>query len=265
MDPKKIKKHIFKKLNHYVYLLIDKNKNEIFYVGRGENERMFAHEFEALKKDLENPSEKESRIRQLNETDSIDYCVLRHGLSLEEAINVEAAVIDLMKSAYINQKFPITNKYRGFGLTKGIMSLEKVMRTYSGGYLDLNNLQYNILAINLNVTNESEDLYEAVRGDWRIDLRNAKKMDYIVAEDNGVIIGIYKVHHWENASKRYNKKDLTPEQWENACKRKFFTGAEVEDERIKSLYMYKIIDKKKGERIPIRYYMKKESKRNKQS
>ncbi|MEL7643051.1 MAG: GIY-YIG nuclease family protein, partial [bacterium] len=90
-------------LKSYVYLYIDPRNNELFYVGKGTEDRLFAH----LRDQSE--SKKVARIAEIRKNGyepQID--VLRYGLSNSEAALVEAAVIDLIG------KDNLTNKVSGY-------------------------------------------------------------------------------------------------------------------------------------------------------
>lgn len=253
MKTKRFDKEIADQLGHYVYLLIDKTNGEIFYVGKGQGNRIFQHELQALKADLDEDKidDKIRRINELNSTDSIGYCILRHGLSKQEAIVTEAAVIDLLKSKYINLQRPITNKIRGHHHGVGIMSVDQVIERYSKGMLDLDNLEHDILVINISKSRNLDSIYEAVRKYWRINKNRAKKMDYVLAENDGVIVGVFKAYKWEelDAEELDNEKDKNNP-------RKYFIGEEVKDPHIVDLYLHKRINKVHGAQNPIRYYYK---------
>lgn len=259
MKPKPFDSEIIKQINHYVYLLIDRKNQEIFYVGKGKDNRLYNHTYEALKEYIENDSKKIQRIKDLNETGEIDYFILKHGISEPEALMLEAAIIDLLKNDRFKSLHNLTNKNRGFHYDTGLMSDSDILEKYSRGELDINNLKHNILVININKTRKNDDIYEAVRKFWRIDVNRARKMDYVLAENNGAILGVFKVTEW-----KYADKDGNETTKENAY-RKFFEGKEVTEPEILDLYLYKRVKKIHGAQNPIRYYMKKESKRNKKS
>ncbi len=81
---------------YYVYILIDPRDDSIFYVGKGMGQRLLAHGYEAvLKAGLGPRSGKVARIREIRASGHeprID--VVRHGLNEEEALLIEAALID---------------------------------------------------------------------------------------------------------------------------------------------------------------------------
>jgi hypothetical protein len=114
--------NMYEQLLHYVYLYIDPRNNEIFYVGKGNRNRAFAH----LKEESE--KEKVDRIRDIRR-ESLEprIEILVHGIKDDETIRkIEASVIDLIG---IDK---LTNLQRGYESREyGRMSLEQVIATYS--------------------------------------------------------------------------------------------------------------------------------------
>ncbi len=78
-------------LKFYVYLLIDPDKNEPFYVGKGKDNRVFAHINQEITDDEENLKYQEiNRIGREN----VEHIIVRHGLSEQNAFAVEASLIE---------------------------------------------------------------------------------------------------------------------------------------------------------------------------
>ena len=86
-------------LNSYVYVLRDPRDNKIFYVGKGGGEwgsdRPCAHFREA--QNINNKSAKVNRIRDVWESqEPVEWFIVRHGLTTDQAFLVEAALIDAL-------------------------------------------------------------------------------------------------------------------------------------------------------------------------
>ncbi len=80
---------VIDRIGYYVYLLTDPRNGQIFYVGKGNGNRVFAHVNEAI----HNPkkTDKLERIRRIKEGGrDVRYDILRHGLTENEALEVEA-------------------------------------------------------------------------------------------------------------------------------------------------------------------------------
>jgi hypothetical protein len=92
------------KLGHYVYLYIDPETEEVFYVGKGRANRAFSH----LKDTRETAKSKRiERIRKRGQEPRVE--ILKYGLTEKEALLVEATAIDLLDVR------KLTNAVRGHG------------------------------------------------------------------------------------------------------------------------------------------------------
>ena len=88
--------YVSEQLKAYVYLLIDPRDGEVFYVGKGNGSRVFAHALDALG-DEESASDKLDRIREIHAAgQKVEHQLLRFGLTDRTAFEVEAAAIQLL-------------------------------------------------------------------------------------------------------------------------------------------------------------------------
>ena len=91
MFDEKTKQH----LGHYVYFLIDPTTSKPFYVGKGQNDRVFNHISCALENVI--PSDKYDKIREINALGkTVGHLIVRHGLTEKEAFEIEASLIDTL-------------------------------------------------------------------------------------------------------------------------------------------------------------------------
>ena len=83
-------------LGHYVYRLMDPRNGEIFYVGRGRGDRVFAHARGVLDGSPEGVADpKLERIREIKALGmEVHHIIHRHRMSESAAKEVEAALID---------------------------------------------------------------------------------------------------------------------------------------------------------------------------
>lgn len=246
--------HIIKELGYqigsYVYLLVDPRDNQVFYVGKGSNDRVNDHIADALAgKDECNPG----KIAKINEigAENVRQVVLRWGMTDKEALCVESAMIDFCRSGL--KTGPLTNLVSGHGASSnGMLTLEELDEKFTTGDLDLDNLEDNLLCINVNKRRKEGDLYEAIRGDWNISPDEANKTDYVVAEYGGVIIGVFRTDAkgWYPVSPETGKENLR-RRWTR------FDGEAVDDPEIRARYIGKRIPKSSNAQNPVRYFFRK--------
>ena len=86
-------------IDYYVYCLIDSRNKQIFYIGKGCGNRVFAHEQEVAEK------EKNKRIADIKSSGAnVQKFIIRHGLTEIEAFHLEAALIDIFSSKAWNDR-----------------------------------------------------------------------------------------------------------------------------------------------------------------
>ena len=118
---------VAEELKWYVYRLIDPRNGETFYVGKGRENRIFAHAGGMLDGDQEDVSDpKLHRIKEINVSGlEVAHVVHRHEIDSERtAYDVEAALID----AYPG----LTNRVRGHGtMDVGSRHVEEIIAEYA--------------------------------------------------------------------------------------------------------------------------------------
>ena len=239
-------------LKHYVYALIDPRNNKIFYVGKGQGNRVFSHVNGAVESPKE--TDKLKTIREIKrQNKEVRHFIIRHGLDEHEAFLVESVLIDFFTFRDFSEVAKITNISAGHhSFDRGIKTVKECEALYNCETLNNKDIKHNILIINVNRTystgkrknkNSNYDrpnIYEATRGWWVLDIDRAKKVDYVLAEYKGVIRAVFQPEKWLQNPDRGNKR------WG-------FEGKEVADQNILFLYDNKEVQKTKGAANPIRY------------
>jgi uncharacterized protein len=180
---------VAKKLETYVYRLIDPRNGETFYVGKGTNDRVFAHaQGEIADGDL---SAKLRRIREIQVSGfEVAHVIHRHGMSDETAFEVEAALMD----AYAG----LTNVAGGIGSNDfGVMHANEVIRRYAS---PIAVFSHRALLINVNRSALEGSLYEATRYAWKVSLSKAEQTEVVLAVIQGSIVGAFIPERWLEAS-----------------------------------------------------------------
>ena len=108
-------------LKNYVYILYDSVNSQIFYVGRGTDDRCFDHIAEARNTRTRNP--KLDRIRSVGEK-NIDVYLIHWGMTAHQAEKVEASIIDLL-SAFNFRGVDLSNQ-RHEDTEHGFVSVERI-------------------------------------------------------------------------------------------------------------------------------------------
>jgi hypothetical protein len=207
---RKIPPEVAHRLGYYVYLYLDPRNRRVFYVGKGQGQRVLAHLSEV------NESRKVKKLRELQAAGlepRLD--ILAHGLPNEEAaFRVEAAAIDLLGLDRL------TNKVRGIrSLQTGRMPLRDVVAYYGAKRVKVVDPALLIRINRLYRHGMTDDeLYEATRGVWRVGARRLSAT-YAMAVFEGVVREVYRIHTWHKAgttpySSRSRKDVRAPGRWE---------------------------------------------------
>jgi len=233
----KITDEISDVLKSYVYLYIDPRNGEVFYIGKGKGNRLFAH------LDDRSDSEKAARIADIRSgghEPQIDF--LRFGLSDTEASLVEATAIDLIgKGNLTNRVSGLHSRSYGRITSQELLAILKakpVMVRHKALLITINRLYRS------NMT--TVELYEATRGVWKIGLRR-EQLDYAMALYQGVVKEVYRIDQWHPAGTlEYQTRDNSTlninGRWE-------FSGNVAQE--IRAIYVGNSVGK--GGQNPVRY------------
>ncbi|WKZ25004.1 MAG: hypothetical protein QY321_01060 [Patescibacteria group bacterium] len=228
------------KLQYYVYLLRDPRSKKIFYVGKGKGKRINSHELRALVA-IQSTSEKEKIIKSIIASKKTpELLVLRHGLTEQEAFEIESAIIDFLS---YDRKIDLTNLVKGHGsFDRGIMTLQDINLKYQAE--PVKEFRHNAILITINrkfrECKTPKDLYNATRSSWRVKLSRASRTDIACAVYRGIIREVYQPREWVADLKR--------------SPRIMFKGR-IADNKIRNLYVNKSVKHliKQGSSNPIKF------------
>lgn len=202
---------------YYVYVLVDPRDGSIFYVGKGTGQRLLAHGYEAMLKSDPGPrSGKVARIREIREAGfepRID--VVRHGLSEDQALLVEAALIDSVAG--------LTNKVAGRGAAEGRVSLDELVSRYGATPVDPGASP--VLLVRLRPWQDEHEqieqgrfrpgrgyrngmtpreLADSTRAWWRVSPATVERrgIRHAVAVHDGVTRGVMEIGEWVHGENR---------------------------------------------------------------
>lgn len=187
---KEFPRSVIEKLGYYVYLLVDPTTNKIFYVGKGTGNRIFSHVNSAIASPLENDRLDKIRLIQAQGL-QVTHSIIRHGLTENEAFEVEAALIDLIDIR------ELTNVVIGRGSdSRGLMSITDIIAKYLAPEIDITEPAILITVNRLFRRNMSEDeIYEITRGNWVVGVRR-NKAKYALCIFNGTVRQVYEIQRW---------------------------------------------------------------------
>lgn len=226
-------------LESYVYFLINPRNKEIFYVGKGVNDRIFDHILMKIDEDRKNL--KYQTIEDIRrDGDKVELIIFRHGMTDKEAILVESCLIDFIR--YTNSN--LTNIQSGHNsILKGIMTIDEIKRKYNAEPLE--EIPNDFLIININKTykrnSDYDDIYQATKDTWRLDKRRVKKIKYVLSEYDGLIVEVFRVLEWFTKNRPYNKGAIKYGQFYQGWG---FNG-EVANDEIRKIYINKSVKHRK--------------------
>lgn len=182
---------VAKQIGFYVYRLIDPRNGETFYVGKGKGNRVFSHAAGRPEGD----DELNAKMRRIREIQAggfeVGHVIHRHGLSEDQAMEVEAALIDAFPAS--------TNDVAGRGSDeRGVRHFQEIIEQYEAPEAEI---RHRLVAITINrYILERENIYEAVRYAWRLNPGKAKKAEYVLAVERGLIVGVFVARQWLEAT-----------------------------------------------------------------
>ncbi len=243
---KSFSSEVCEKLGHYVYRLIDPRNGQTFYVGQGVGNRVFNHIKDALKycDDEDKISEKIEQIRDIrNSGFEVIHIIQRHGLTKEQADEVEAALIDVypglknIQGGYHSGERGVTNadflqyKYSLKEYEEPDDIKYMIIKTSNERYEDYRNQKYS----------DYDAIYEATRKSWKVKKDRVDKIGYVLGVIDGIVKEVYEVEKWQLA--------------DNEVRYEFI--GHVAPEEIRSIFKDKRIPEKyskKGSANPIQYH-----------
>ncbi len=229
------------RLKSYVYRLIDPRNGETFYVGKGEDNRVFMHVRGEAGTDADVLTEKLKRIREIRvEGFEVAHVIHRHGMDEGTAFEVEAALID----AYPE----VSNLVSGHGSNeRGAMHSKQIIDLYEAKEAVF---RHKAICIIINRTAIERGVNQAVRYAWKLDVNRARRAEIVLAVFDGLIVGVFIAVEWLPATVA-NFPGLPSD----IVDRWGFNGYEAPDTIAKLYLGHRIPNamRKRGAASPIRY------------
>lgn len=182
--------------DYYVYGLVDPRNNSIFYIGKGSGNRIFAHENEIIT----NANKDKLKLETISEIKKcgkeVGKVIIHSNLTEEEAFASEASLINVFN--YFNET-KLTNSVNGHH-SEGCLTVDQYERVHGAELLEEKDIKHSILIIKINrfynPKMNDKEIYDTVRGLWRVSKDRVKKIDYVFGVYNSLIVGVYKPTKW---------------------------------------------------------------------
>lgn len=225
---------VCERIRYYVYILKDPRTSSIFYVGKGLGNRVFMHVANALEAELSN--DKLNLIRDIHKLGlEVEHYILRHGLTEEQALEIESACIDILGIENT------TNIVKGhYSWERGIKTADEIAQFYDARVIQIVEPTI-IISVNRLYKRFMKpiDLYNITRSAWKVSKHRRDQTQYAIAAFQGLVREVYKISSWNINS--YG------DRWE-------FVG-EIAEQEIRDKYINQSLFNyiKKGARNPIKY------------
>ena len=232
---------VIDKMKYYVYRLIDPRNGETFYVGKGKGNRVFNHVKCLEIEKLDKLNDKLQTIYDIKNFGlEVIHVIHRHGMTEDQALEVEAALID----AYPG----VTNIVSGYGSNEfGPMNVMQIINKYSAIEAELS---HKVIMITVNKSASERSIYHATRCAWKLNKNKAEQTDYVLAVKQGIIVEVFKPDRWIVATvDNFNELSFDSDD-------RFGFFGEVAENDIRAMYILKRIPEKyriRGAANPIKY------------
>lgn len=205
------------KLLAYVYGLFDPAEPRWpFYIGKGRGNRLFDHA-RGVPDGTEDHAQLSQKLRQINDIRSagrtVIHKILRFGLTDDEALKIEASMIDLVN--YIKPD-TLTNEISGQGVAEGFYDAGDLAVSLAAQPLIS---EYRLLVIKIErrwsgliekygsaAAVPDDDIFEATKGDWKLSIVRAQQAECVVSVARGLVRGTFVPAGWQDAGYEDRKR-----------------------------------------------------------
>lgn len=221
---------VFDKIRFYVYELIDPRTGQVFYVGKGEKNRVFDHVKCVTKGNTLFSSDQDDdvnlKIKQIKEILcaglQVIYIIVRWGLDDETALEVEAALIDVIPG--------LTNIQNGHNSDRGITDVMSLKTNLSATVYSEPDFDYMIVKTtqkHIDACNGS--IYDATRYCWRVNIDRANNCKYVFSVVQGVVKAVYENPVWTRVTSIPTRCEFEANEAPSGVWNKYF-GKKIPDQ-----------------------------------
>lgn len=190
MNYRRFSPAVCENLGYYVYILKDPRNGEVFYIGKGTNNRVFSHAEDSLDENIANA--RLDCIRAIHADGQRVYITIhRHGLTEKEAFEVESALIDFVGLPNLSNLVAGHHAHE-----HGRMAVDEIIAQYDAPSIPIAEPVILIIINRAYRRGMSQtELYEATRKHWRMSKRR-EKAQYAFSVSNGLVRQVYKIEKW---------------------------------------------------------------------
>ncbi len=236
-------------IKFYVYALFEPEQPRVpFYIGKGKGNRVFSHANGVDPASCEEiRSTKIEKIKQIiNSKQKVNHVIIQYGLTSEEALLVESALIDML-----NHMLPdtLTNLVSGHGSAENFIDANELANDFSAEPIKYDGECLLLIKIEKMWTDllqrygtESQipphEIFEATRKSWKINMERAAGAKYVLSVARGLVRAVYEEVVWEECPSHPGRKEF---KGNNSIK-----GSVYINKSVAHLFM-------RGAQTPIRY------------
>lgn len=255
MKIEKFPPHSHEELNNYVYGLID--NGEVFYIGRGRGNRCFHHvtaarkRLKIIKKDGEVLDEKEGKFIRIiaAEADSreINVVLYRHGMSKDQAIEVEAVLIENFLTYKDGE-----NQNRGYEPERGNVFAADYIYAKNAMEIELDIDEIMLVPIKNSLGVNGKDIREAASYSWKLGEKNKKYRSLLLAVGKfRRVEGVFRIVDLLTEDD-FRQRD--PVKFQKSQKKRWAFDLEDVTEDIRKKYIGKLVPAGKLQAGPTKIY-----------
>jgi len=179
-------------LKAYVYMLVDPDTKKPFYIGKGNNNRVFEHVENVRSGKVKTEPKNDEILRILGSGKEVEHIIVHHGLDDETALLVEASLIDAFNH-YSGTR--LTNLVSGHDIEHGIMSDVDIIGKYSSEFVPY--LEEGCVVICINRLYRSgmtiDEIWDVTKESWRIDKNKVSAISTVLSVYEGLVVGVFTV------------------------------------------------------------------------
>jgi len=189
------------RLGKYIYALRDPRDRKIFYVGQGQNNRVFDH-FDESENCLKNNTIASSKVIRIldiwKNNEDVDWVIIAYNLSLEQANFIESSAYDILSESQNGITLNDVKPPYSSILTKD------EIKTFSATPVNPINIIEKVFIFPIqNALADGHSIYDATRSSWYVKENYQKNSALAVGIRNNISVGSFKIEQWHKVGNKH--------------------------------------------------------------